>query len=92
MSIDVLPDEVLLAIFDFCVDEHPFANDEKKERGVAVTSARVSTMAKRRFWITTSPQSATCLHIRNTREGHAGCLAGLTSTHSGQRLRDIKRG
>jgi hypothetical protein len=31
MSIDVLPDEVLLAIFDFCVDEHPFANDEKKE-------------------------------------------------------------
>ena len=31
MSIDVLPDEVLLAIFDFCVDEHPFTNDEKKE-------------------------------------------------------------
>ena len=32
MSIDMLPDEVLLAIFDFCVvDEYPFANDDKKE-------------------------------------------------------------
>jgi hypothetical protein len=48
---------------------------------VAVTGARVSTMAKYCFWITTSPESAACLYRQNTCEGHAGCLASLASYH-----------
>ena len=44
-SIDVLPDDVLLEIFDFC-GEAPFS---KRDRGMADTGARLSAMAKRRF-------------------------------------------
>jgi hypothetical protein len=54
---------------------------KKKSRGVADTGARVSSMANRCFWITTTPQSATRLHRHNTREGQVGCLAGLASWH-----------
>jgi hypothetical protein len=43
------------------------------------TGARVSEMAKRGFWITTSPQSATLLWSQNTNT--CGCLAALAPPH-----------
>ena len=48
---------------------------------MAVTDIRLSTMAKYCFWITTRPESLACLYRQNTREGHAGRLAGLASCH-----------
>ena len=55
---DMLPDDALLAVFHF------YANDEEYwlQRSVADVSARLSPMAKPRFWITTWPQSATHSH------------------------------
>jgi len=41
-------------------------------RGMENAGARVSKMAEPRFWVTTSPQSSTCLHGQATREGDAG--------------------
>jgi hypothetical protein len=40
-------------------------------------------MAMYCFWITTSPESATCLYTQNTGEPerHAECLASLASYH-----------
>ena len=51
---------------------------------MASTGACVPAMAKRCFWITATPEFATCLHHRNTREGHSGCLACLAFCHSGR--------
>ena len=85
--IDVLPDDILLAIFDFCVDRNPFrrlvrAEMKKRDRGVAVTGARLSTMENPSFWIITSPEAATCLYCQNTCEGHARCMATLATCRS----------
>jgi hypothetical protein len=48
---------------------------------MADSSARLSTMEKRRFRITTPPQFDTSLYSQNTCEGHAGCLATLASSY-----------
>jgi hypothetical protein len=81
MTIDMLHDDVFLEIFDFYMHQarrYPFEGID--------TRTRASTLAKRRFWITTPPQFATSLHGQNTREGGTGCLAGLTNPHTGRRL------
>ena len=75
----MLPDVALLEIFDFYVDEER----NKDNRGVAHAGARVSKMAKRCFWVTTSPEFATLLHSQNTSEGDAGHLASLAHRHIG---------
>jgi hypothetical protein len=50
---------------------------------MAIAGSRVSTMEKPRFWITTSPESATLLYARYTRKRQTENLAGLASHHSG---------
>ena len=57
VTIDMLPDHVLLEIFGFYVDE--------KKRGMHAGSC-VSKMAKRRFWVARSPKHATFVQCRNT--------------------------
>jgi hypothetical protein len=64
----------------------------KQDRGVAHAGARVPKMAKRCFWVTTSPESATLLQSQNTSEGDAGCLATLAHRHMGLWLRNVGRG
>ena len=61
-------------MFDFCVDEDQFT---KKEIEVWQSLVHVSAMAKRCFWITTPPETATRLYNQNTCEVHAGCPASL---------------
>jgi hypothetical protein len=53
IRIDVLRDEVLLAIFDFYVVAH---------LRLAIAGTCVATVVQPRFWTTTSPESATVLH------------------------------
>jgi hypothetical protein len=49
---------------------------------MAQAGARVSKMAKHRFWVTTLPVSPTLLQTRNTSEGDAELLATLAHRHS----------
>jgi len=70
----MLPDLVLLEIFHFYVDQTASVD-------VWQTVVHVSKMAEHRFWVTTSPASATYLLERNTCEGDAECLAILTHHH-----------
>ena len=55
------------------------------DRGVANAGARVSKMARRRVWITASPESAAFLHGQEACEGDAGCLATLSYRRIGHR-------
>jgi hypothetical protein len=80
ISINMLPDDDPLAIFDFFADEDQITKKKKRDRGVAVTGTRVSAMAVCCFWLITSLETATCLYGQNTCEGHAGCLACLFSS------------
>jgi hypothetical protein len=50
---------------------------------MAIAGSCMSTMEKNCFRITTSPESATFLYTRNTRKGHTGRLASLTSHRRG---------
>ena len=52
-------------------------------RDVAQAGARVPKMARRCFWVTTSPKFATLLHTQNTSEGDAAHLATLAHRHEG---------
>ena len=72
----MLPDVALLQIFDFYVDED-------MDRRMAHAGPRVSKMAKRCFWVTTSPEPATSLQSQNTSEGDAGRLATVAYCHMG---------
>jgi hypothetical protein len=76
----MLPDDVLLEIFDFFAEEFVFY--KRKDRVVADTVARVSALVKRCFRITTSPPSATLLFRQNASKGHAGSLTTLASLDS----------
>jgi hypothetical protein len=85
-QIDILPDEALLEIFDFCtVTDPPYASGGiPSDAGKKATEAwqllvHVSTMEKPCSWITTSSEPATFLYIQNTHKGHTGRLASLTS-------------
>jgi hypothetical protein len=51
--------------------------------------ACMSTMAKCYFWITISPESATCLYTQNACKGHARYLASVASPHSRQCLTSL---
>ncbi|KAF8502597.1 hypothetical protein F5888DRAFT_1105901 [Russula emetica] len=84
---DMLPDDVLLEIFDFHVDEDMYEDFEPSEKQTIelITLVHVSTLEKCRFSITTSPQSATHLYNQNTCEGHPGHLAAFASHHSRRR-------
>ena len=55
------------------------------DRSVVHAGARVSKMARRCFWVTTSPEFATSLHRQNTSEGDAVRLASLAHHHICQR-------
>ena len=77
--IDVLPNDVLLVIFDFCVEQdaaqhlseqYLFAKYTKKELEAWQSLVHVSTMEKCYFWVTTPPESATCLHSQNACKAH----------------------
>ena len=57
---------------------------QKDDRGMAIARSCVSTMAKHRVRITSSPESATCLYSPNTRKIQAGRLANLPSHYSGR--------
>ena len=89
ISIEVLPDDVLLAIFDFYVNERVMKlprnlvsiSSQTFGRGVVAAGTRVSVMANHCLQITPSPQSATWLFIQYTRQGEAGYLASVTSLH-----------
>ncbi len=59
---------------------------------MAIADSCVSTMEKRRLWITKSSESATSLYSQNTGKGHTGRLASLASTHPGGHIRKIRRG
>jgi hypothetical protein len=72
--IDVLPDDVLLEIFDL----HDMI------RGMAIAGPCVSTMEKPCFSITASPESATFLYTKHTRKGYTGRLASLSSHRYGR--------
>ena len=50
---------------------------------MANAGSRVPKMEKSCLCIATSPESATLFHTRNTRMGHTGRLANLTSRHFG---------
>ncbi len=82
----MLPDYVLLEIFDFYHDTDEedmlffFRSIRQTENGgVDNAGTRVSALEKCRSSITTSPQSATLLYIQNTHEGHPGCLAAFVT-------------
>ena len=78
----MLTDDVLLGVFDFYVKE--FSNVliyPKDEIEGWQTLVYMSTMAKRCFRITKSPEFTTLLYTGYTCEGHAGCLAVLASRH-----------
>ena len=49
---------------------------------MAYAGARVSTMAKRRLSVTTSPEFATSLHTPDAREEDAGCVATLADRYT----------
>jgi hypothetical protein len=72
--IDVLPDDVLLEIFDFYMEK------------TKVDAWHLLVHVCRRwrclcFWVATSSQFATCLYTQNTLKGHTGCLASPASSH-----------
>ena len=54
--------------------------------------ARISKMAMRCFWVTTSPEFATSLHSQNTGEEDTGRLATATHRHTGLWLRNLGPG
>jgi len=80
VSIEVLNDDVLLAIFDFYVGAR---EDQKEKQSIEAwqTLVHVSAVARRCICITTTPGSATCLYGENVCEGHFGCLASVTGCH-----------
>src|SRR6266849_5578321 len=84
----MLPDDVLLGMFDFYVDKdlYDVFKTRTENRGVENAGTRVSTLEKCRLSITTSPQSATPLYAPNPCEGHARHLAAFSSHHLRQRL------
>jgi len=73
LTIGMLPDVPLLAIFD-C-----YLHESRRTEAWKNAGARVSKMANLVFGVTTSPQSSTCLHGQATREGDAGNLAALVA-------------
>ena len=73
----MLPDDALLEIFDFYVDE----DFKSLKIQVDNASTRVSTLEKCHFSSTPSPQSATPLYTPNTCEGHPGNLTAIASHH-----------
>src|SRR6266849_7462085 len=77
--IDVLPDAVLLEIFEFYMIMYPSYRGKAGYRSMAIACSCMSTMEKSCFSITTSPQSATFLYSQNTRKGHLRRLATLSS-------------
>jgi hypothetical protein len=82
----MLTDDVLLGVFDFYVKEFSnvliYPKDMIEEwQTLVYLLVYVSTMAKRCFRITKSPEFTTLLYTGYTCEGHAGCLAILASRH-----------
>ena len=71
VTIDILPDDVLLVIFDYYVakaDED--GNFEEWQKLVHVSKLAICCI-----WVATSPESPNSLLRGNTCEGEAGCLA-----------------
>ena len=52
----------------------------------------MSKMAKRRLWVTTSPESTPSLHGQEAREGETGRLAGLSDRHRAVRASNVRDG
>jgi hypothetical protein len=87
---------------DFCVEQdaaqhlseqYLFAKYTKKELEAWQSLVHVSTMEKCYFWVTTPPESATCLHSQNACKAHIGCLAGRAPFYLlPRRLSSTKRG
>ena len=76
VTVEALPDDVLLETFSFYVDE---AQD--RIRWVASARARVQEVATRRVYIAASPKSATLLHREKTGAEDAGYLANAAHSH-----------
>jgi hypothetical protein len=72
VTIDILPDDVLLEILDHYLAK---AYEYLKYEKWADTGARVSNMAICCISVTTSPESPNSLLSGKTCEGEAGCLA-----------------
>jgi hypothetical protein len=102
VTIDVLPDDVLLTIFDFYVVRYQDLDSDFVAGDVALSyqdtktkirswqaGTRVSTVERPRFCITTPPESATLLYNQNTCKEDPGCLARLASPHPGRCFRDV---
>jgi hypothetical protein len=67
----VLPDEILLAIFDFYLEERQLEGFDKIEASQLLVHVCRSAVAKRYFWITSLPQFATHWYTQNTCEEQA---------------------
>ena len=68
--IDILPDDVLLGIFDFYVD---MSLSYIRKTGIEAWQSLAHVcrqMEKPCSWIATSPESAAFVYTRNTRKGH----------------------
>ena len=81
IAINTLTDDVLLEMFDFYVIEGSRLLGRQRIEGWQIL-VHVSQLEKRRFSVTTSPQSATPLNTTNTGEGHPRHLADLASHYS----------
>ncbi len=94
-TISMLPDEVLLAIFDFHVAKYQdldfieaLLSDYDTETKIRSWQSLVH-VCRPCPWITTSPETATLLYNQNPCEGDPGHLARLASSHSGRCLRNV---
>ena len=76
MTIDVLPDDVLLEMFYFYRGQ-----GKELEVEAWIPLVHTSKMAEHRFRVTTSAKSATQLHGVEVSEGQVGHLASLAYRH-----------
>ena len=79
LTLDILPESLMRSYSKYLISIWMKMHQKKRCRGVEIPGARLSTMAKRCFWITASAESATCLSSQNTCRGYPGCLATLPS-------------
>jgi hypothetical protein len=82
-QIEVLPDDVLLAIFDFFMVRDQDFLRSGDQPPTLITTGTISnrTVEGPCFSITMSPESATLLYARISYKEVPGCLACLTSPH-----------
>ena len=81
IRIDVLPDDVLLEIFDFYMNVDVFYEDKRETEA---WQTLVHVCRRWRYLVFGSPRRLNlrlCCTPENTRKGHIGRLASLASPH-----------